>query len=186
MAGEIELQHLCARAAETFLSESGHCDIQVGERIHIIKDCTFVPENDDFTLLLGHAQADVAIFIESEELTGQVEESRNLKLYMNAENVFRVPLAVLEVKRGSMTTDAIRSRDIIAREMNEIFPFMGYFFVADEVGRVMPRKIYRAGKHFDSFFLRRETADREWVDENVVREGLAPHFEKLANLEVLS
>lgn len=97
---------------------------------------------------------------------------------MNADNEFRIPFVVLEVKRGSITTDAIRSRSIIAREMNEIFPFLGYFFVVDGVDNYMPRKIYRAGKHFDSFFFNQDEGDSAWIRENVIADEVEPHIEK--------
>lgn len=68
--------------------------------------------------------------------------------------------------------------------MNEIFPFLGYFFVADETAPT-PRMMYRAGKHFDSFFLTEGEADKEWIREQVIADGIEPHLLKLESLGVL-
>lgn len=184
MGSEKRLQQLCAERIRGYLDANGYGDIQTGEQTRIIKDCTFVPDEDGFTLYLGHAEADVVLYRTAEELTDEIEESDHLKLYQNSSNELRIPYAILEIKNGSLTTDAIRSRTIIAREMNEIFPFLGYFFVGDETSPT-PRMMYRAGKHFDSFFINDETGDENWVREQVIAEGVEPHLEKLESLGVL-
>lgn len=184
MSAEERLQHLCAERIRSYLNTNGYDDIRIGEGVRIIKDCTFVPDETGFTLYLGHAEADVALYIPADELTDEIEESEHLKLYQNAENEFRVPITVLEIKNGTLTTDSIRSRSIIAREMNEIFPFLGYFFVADE-STPTPRKMYRAGKHFDSFFLTEEVATKEWIRDQIIDVGVEPHLQKLEALDVL-
>jgi hypothetical protein len=184
MATEERLQNLCAERIESYLNSNGYSNIQVGERIRIIKDCTFVPDDSGFTLYLGHAEADVALYIPATELTQAVDESQHLKLYQNSSNEFRIPISVLEIKNGIQTTDAIRSRSIIAREMNEIFPFLGYFFAADE-STPTPRKMYRAGKHFDSFFLSEDAASKEWIRDQIIDVGIEPHLQKLESLGVI-
>jgi hypothetical protein len=186
MASEKQLQQLCTERIRSYLDANGYGEIQTGERTRIIKDCTFVPDEtgDDFTLFLGHAEADVVLYKTANELTEEIEESEHLKLYQNASNELRIPYAVLEIKNGSLTTDAIRSRTIIAREMNEIFPFVGYFFVGDETSPTS-RMMYRAGKHFDSFFITDEVADKEWVRDQVIDDGIEPHLQKLESLGVL-
>jgi len=184
MSSEQRLQHLCAERIRSYLDSTGYTDIRVGEGVRIIKDCTFVPDETGFTLYLGHAEADVALYKPASELTDVVEESEHLKLYQNASNEFRVPITVLEIKNGKLTTDAIRSRSIIAREMNEIFPFLGYFFVVDE-STPTPRKMYRAGKHFDSFFLNDDAASKEWIRDQIIDVGIEPHLQKLEALDVL-
>lgn len=184
MSSEERLQHLCAERVRSYLNSSSHSNIRVGEGVRIIKDCTFVPDDSGFTLYLGHAEADVALYIPATELTEAVDESDHLKLYQNSTNELRIPIAVLEIKNGTLTTDAIRSRSIIAREMNEIFPFLGYFFVADE-STPTPRKMYRAGKHFDSFFLNEDSASKEWIRDQIIDVGIEPHLQKLEAIGVL-
>jgi len=184
MGSEQRLQRLCADRIRSYLEANDYGDIQVGEQTRIIKDCTFVPDEDGFTLYLGHAEADVVLYKTADSLTEELEESEHLKLYQNASNELRIPYAILEIKNGTLTTDAIRSRTIIAREMNEIFPFLGYFFVGDETAP-SPRMMYRAGKHFDSFFLTEEVGDKEWVREQVINDGIEPHLLKLESLGVL-
>lgn len=184
MGSERRLQQLCAAKIGDYLEANGYSGIQTGEQTRIIKDCTFVPEKDSFTLYLGHAEADVVLYRTAQELTEEVEEGLHLKLYQNSSNDLRIPFIVLEIKNGTLTTDAIRSRTIIAREMNEIFPFLGYFFVGDEMTPT-PKKMYRAGKHFDAFFITEETADDDWIREQVIGDGIEPHLSKLEMLGVL-
>lgn len=184
MASEERLQRLCAERIRSYLDSNGYGDIEVGERTRIIKDCTFVPDENGFTLYLGHAEADVVLYKTANELTEQIQEDDHLKLYQNSSNELRIPYAILEIKSGDLTTDAIRSRTIIAREMNEIFPFLGYFFVGDETSPT-PRMMYRAGKHFDSFFISEKSADIEWVRDQVIDDGIEPHLKKLESLGVL-
>lgn len=184
MSSEERLQSLCLERIRSYLDSNGYSDIQTGQRTRIIKDCTFIPEEGAFSLYLGHAEADVALFTPANDLTDEVEEGRRLKLYQNSSNEIRIPLIVLEIKSGSPTTDAIRSRTIIAREMNEIFPFMTYFFVGDNMDPT-PRKIYRAGKHFTSFFVNHEEADKEWIRDSVIDGGVEPHLQKLESLDVI-
>jgi hypothetical protein len=184
MGTEERLQHLCAERIESYLDANGYDDIQTGERVRIIKDCTFVPDDSGFTCYLGHAEADVALYKPVSDLTEEIQEGEHLKLYQNSTNELRIPIAILEIKNGVITTDAIRSRSIIAREMNEIFPFLSYFFVGDEMTPT-PRKMYRAGKHFDSFFLTDEVAGKEWIRDQIIDVGIEPHLQKLESLDVI-
>lgn len=110
MDSEQALQELCAERIRSYLEANGYEDIQTGEQTRIIKDCTFVPEDGSFTLYLGHAEADVVLYRTATELSEEIEEGQHLKLYQNASNDLRIPYAVLEIKKGDLTTDAIRSR----------------------------------------------------------------------------
>jgi hypothetical protein len=187
MGSEVRLQELCEDGIRSYLDTNGFEAIQTGQETKIIKDCTFVPEEDSFTLYLGHAEADVVLYKTADGITEVLNEGDSLKLYQNSANEVRIPLVVLEVKNGSSstpTTDAIRSRTIIAREMNEIFPFLGYFFVGDEMS-LNRRKIFRAGKHFTSFFISDEPADKDWIRDELIDEGIEPHLQKLKYLGML-
>lgn len=68
--------------------------------------------------------------------------------------------------------------------MNEVFPFMGYFFIADNAAPT-PRLTWRAGKHFDGFFFFEKEATQEWVDNRVIKDGIRPHLEKLEQLNII-
>lgn len=184
MAAEIRLQELCADRLQAYLKQRGYDNIKTGEQTQIIKDCTIVPENGEFTLVMGHAEVDVALYKTDEELTEHIEEDSTFKLYQNADNRFRVPLIVLEIKSGDTTTDMIRNRSIIAREMNEVFPFMGYFFIADNAA---PTSLmtWRAGKYLDGFFFSEEEATEEWIDDRLIDDGVRPHLEKLEQLNIV-
>ncbi len=131
MTAEARLQGLCADRLRAYVDQQGYDDTKIGEQTQIIKDCTIVPENGEFTLVMGHAEADVALYKTDEDPTEHMEEDSKFKLYQNADNGFRVPLIILETKSSDLTTDKVRNRNIVAREMNEVFPFVGYFFIAD-------------------------------------------------------
>lgn len=121
--------------------------------------------------------------LKSEKLAPHLEETDYFKLYQNGEKDIRIPFIVIETKRGNkegkLNTDSIRSRTIIAREINEIFPFCGYFLVADRVKAVSPGKIHRAGKHYNSFYTRDDKADEKWIEENIVKRAVGPHLREL-------
>jgi hypothetical protein len=70
--------------------------------------------------------------------------------------------------------------------MNEIFPFCGYFFVADYAGSVSPGKIHRAGKHYNEFYLTQGEAEDEWLEENLINRAVGPHLEELQEEGMIS
>lgn len=182
MPGEEELQHLCQQEIQAFLDAQEYGDVVVGDEVPIIKDCTFVYE-DQMKMYLGHAKTDVCIYFQSDELSAHLTESDVFKLYQNADKDIRIPLLILETKRGDadghVSTDAIRSRTVIAREINEVFPFCSYNFLADRAHAVLPGKIHRAGKHYDDFFLAPKKANPDWINEVIIENAVEPHLENL-------
>jgi len=182
MSREEELQNLCHREIENLIDDEGFDDLNVGTEVPIIKDCSFVFENQ-LKMYLGHADTDICIYMNSEELTSQLTETDHFKLWQNGDKEIRIPIVIIETKRGdadgAISTDNIRSRTIIAREMNEIFPFSSYVFVGDRAGAVSPGKIYRAGKHYDEFYLCPQKADSDWVNEVVIDNAIKPHLQSL-------
>lgn len=186
---EEELQEMCHKTISSHVESVPYKGMKVGMEVSIIKDCTFV-HDERMKLYLGHANTDVCIYLESDDLTSHLQETEFFKLYRNGDKAVRVPLVIIETKRGNssgrVSTDTIRSRTIIAREINEIFPFCSYYFVADRAGAVSPGKIHRAGKHYDDFFLTAEKADTEWMNDVIVEQAVAPHLEKLAREGVIS
>lgn len=187
---EGDLQDLCVSEIRAHLDTHGFTEVRVGKEVPVIKDCTFVHENDGFSLYLGHAKTDVCAYVEAEQLTAHLEETSFFKLYQNGDKTVNVPLAILETKRGNadgkLNTDSIRSRTIVAREVNEIFPHCGYFFVADRMGASSPGKVHRAGKHFDAFYTCDGLADREWLSETVLKHAIGPYLEELAADGIIS
>lgn len=156
--------------------------IQIGKEVPIIKDCTFLPK-DQFNLYLGHTDTDICIFIKQNDLSDHLNESDTFKLFQTSDNEINVPLAIIETKRNHITTDDIRSRSIIAREINEIFPFCAYFFVADKIDGVSSDKVRRAGKHFSDFFL----SDGQYTDEMTdrVAEYTRIHLNQLEDKKII-
>ena len=171
MGREDELQQLCLTQIREYVEESRYQGLKVEMEVPIIKDCTFVYE-EGFSMYLGHARTDVCVYVKADHLSAHLKETAFFKLYQNGDKNIRIPIIVLETKRGDkdgkLNTDSIRSRTIIAREMNEIFPFCGYFFIADHMAAASPGKVHRAGKHYNAFFTRDETADAKWIEDGMV------------------
>lgn len=190
MPGEDELQNLCVENIQSNLEELPYSDLQVGSEVAIMKDCTFVYD-DEVKLYLGHAKTDVAIYLESPELTSHLDESDHFKLYQNGDKEIRIPLVIIETKRGDedgggITTDSIRSRTIIAREINEIFPFCTYVFLADRASAVSPEKLHRAGKHFERFYTFDAELDPKTFNEDIYDDVIVPHLKNLSREGILS
>lgn len=184
MGTEKELQELCL---ETLRNEHYEPErVQVDTQVPIIKDCTFVPEDGGFTLYFGHTKGDIVLYRTLDSSAGRFNENDSFKpWWQNAEDELNIPFAVIEVKRGdSATTGAIRSKSEDARELRGIFPFLGYFFVADEVD-LQPHKFYRANKRFDGSFVTDESATGEWITKKVVRNGVKPHLNQLEDIGIL-
>ena len=188
MFSEEEFQVQCHQEIEEYISNSAYPQIESSIEVPIIKDCTFVI-GEKPKLILGHAKTDVCLYIESKELSDHLVETDHFKLYQNGDKKIRVPLAIFEIKRGNtngrISTDAIRSRTIIAREINEIFPSCSYYFVGDRASAVSPEKIQRAGKHYDDYFLCSELADSAWIRENVVEKAVEPLLNDLQRERIL-
>lgn len=80
---------------------------------------------------------------------------------------------------------AIRPKNEDARGLRSIFPFVGYFFVADEVD-IQPHKFYRANKQFVGAFMKsKKAATKEWVKKEVIKNGVCPHLQQLEDNKLL-
>lgn len=190
MSGEDELQDLCVQNIRSNLDELPYDNLRVGREVAIMKDCTFVYD-EEIKLYLGHAKTDVAIYLDSPELTSHLEESDHFKLYQNGDKEIRIPLVIIETKRGNkdgggITTDSIRSRTIIAREINEIFPFCSYVFLADRASAVSPEKLHRAGKHFERFYTFDGELERGMFNDEIYNEVIVPHLNNLQREGIIS
>lgn len=180
LESEEDLQNLIHGEVRNFLSHQWTDILETGTETKIIKDCTVVPDSGKFNLLLAHARTDIAIYLTSDGLSDELSEGDQFKLRGTGDKDIRVPLVIIEVKR-SPHIDAIRSRDVIARDMKEIFPFMAYMFVADDTWRT-EEALYRHGKNFDEFFITDDEATTQWITDGVISRGVKPHLENLAAL----
>lgn len=181
-------EHIEAEIQERVLAKHPEEILRVGRGIDIIQNCTFVPDDDGFKFYLGHAETDISLYTTSKALSSEIQPGSRLKLWQTSDKEIRIPFAVVEVKR-TPTTDAIRSRDLLAREMKQVFPFLGYFFIADDTSKTAAN-LWRHGKHFDGVFIQRSKfnspngPDTPAVDR-LVEDGIIPHLEELENLEAL-
>lgn len=147
----------------------------------IIMDCTFVPEGEGFTPYLGRHNVDIAIFLEADVLT---QPLTGFKFSDRDEGEIRVPVIAIETKTADPGTGQIRGKAYVSNEMKNVFPLLRSYLVMD-ASSVTSMKTYRAGKHFDAFFITDDAADKEWIRENVIKNGVEPHLNRLRDLGVL-
>ena len=185
MGTEEELQQVCLEILRDCYHEPER--IHVDSQVPIIKDCTFVPEDGDFTLYFGHTKGDIVLYRRIDAGSDRLTENDSFKpWWQNSADELNIPFAIIEVKRGdSATTGAIRTKNEDARELRSVFPFLGYFFVADEVD-IQPQKFYRTNKRFDGAFIRRKkAATPNWIRKKVIKNGIEPHLNQLEDVGVL-
>lgn len=189
MSGEADLAKAIEKHVRKaiFDGNGGDHALDIAREVDFIQNCTFVPKGEGYRLYLSHAETDVAVYTTAPSLSSEVQAGTHLKFWQTSDKEVRVPLVVVEVKR-TPTTDAIRSRDVIAREMKQVFPFLGFFFIADDTSK-SAANLWRHGKHFDGVFIQRKRFDSdgpgEDVIERLVTDGVHPHLEELANLDAL-
>lgn len=181
MASESRLQSLCNERILGYLESRGYSNLSVEQEAPIIMDSTFVPEADGFTPYLGRHKVDIAVFFGPDELSQPVS---GFEFSDAKEGQIRIPLIAIETKHSNPGTEEIRSKAYVAHEMKEIFPLLRYYLMMDK-SSLTSMKTYRAGKHFDAFFITEDTADKEWIRENVIANGVEPHLRRLRRLDVL-
>jgi len=135
--------------------------ISFEERIKVISDLTCIQEKEHaFHFDLGFSEVDLAIFkkIEFENKIGFIKSSNTLdgmfKTVMNKKDTktLNVPFIIIELKSGDITTDAIRSRRVVAQSIKNIFPFCLYIFIGENTKKTQ-ETLRRQGKDFDAYFI---------------------------------
>jgi hypothetical protein len=123
-------------------------DLEIATKIQSPKDFTFIPEKNKFCL--GGAQLDVVIFKRKE-----ITEPKEFFYLAQLNNNITIPYIVLELKSGKVTSDAIRARDVVARDIRNIFPFTTYIFVGEKTSK-KTETILRQAKHFTRFIISKQ------------------------------
>jgi hypothetical protein len=127
----------------------------------VLCDLTCVREkhNDEekFQLVLGFAEVDIAIYKPIKINKEKIMKTGLLKLYQDEQDkngnqdYLNIPLVILELKSGSVTSDSIRARSVVAEKIRDIFPFCAYFFIAENTTK-RDITLYRQGKSFTKFY----------------------------------
>jgi len=138
--------------------------LQIGQGIQVPKDFTYIPYKNKFCL--GGVQTDISLYKEVDEnisnnliYTTRVNNSKDKKI--------RIPYLVLELKTGSLTSDAIRARDLVARDIKNIFPHIPYLFIAENTNK-KNETLFRQGKSFTNFYIK-STKFKEEDFKNIAR-----------------
>jgi len=136
-------------------------NIYIEEKIKIISDLTCLYSIDmTFEFLLGFSEVDI-VFFEKIVFDKKIEFNKSSKgieslfrAYNNKKNTktLNIPFVILELKSGHLTTDAIRSRSVVAKNIKNIFPFCLYIFVCEKCSK-KNETLMRQGKNFDAFFI---------------------------------
>jgi len=146
--------------------------ITFADRIKVMSDMTCIQEKENtFHFDLGFSEVDLAIFkeIKFNKKIGFNKKSQALdgmfKTVMNKKNskTLNIPFIIIELKSGSITTDAIRSRRIVAQSIKNIFPFCLYIFVGENTSKTQ-ETLRRQGKNFDAYFI----YDKKITKENII------------------
>jgi hypothetical protein len=156
----------------------------------LLSDFTFVPEDSGLSLYFGSQTADLVLYTEMHDLEKVIEADDLLSTaHRLSSDDIKVPLAVIELKRGNgdsdaPSTDTIRARSPVAQDMKRVFPFTGYFLFIDQ-STVGKQKLYRAGRDFDAAFITPEMATPDYIHESIIEHAIKPHLDRLDYLGIL-
>lgn len=129
--------------------------VEIDDEVKILSDLTCIKEKDTFKLGIGFAKVDIAVFkqIQFDKLNKELLESfKFIQDSKNDKRCLNIPFVILELKSGNITSDAIRSRNEVARKIKDVFPFCSYIFVAETTSK-KEETLFRQGKTFDNFFI---------------------------------
>jgi|GEM_PF-2335011 len=130
-------------------------------------------------LIHGFAKVDVAIYFERAFDKG-VLNSDLIHFYNDSyskEGKIAIPLVILELKTGKLTTDGIRSRDIVAQKIKRIFPLSAYYFIAQKTNK-SDMTLIRQGGNFTGFFIYKDEMEIEDL-EMIVKKHIQPYIKNL-------
>lgn len=130
-------------------------DLKVDDKVKILGDLTCLKSKDGFKLGLGFIETDIAVYkrIPFDKSNRQLKEHfKFIRDSRENRKILNVPFVILELKSGSLTTDAVRARNEVARRIKNVFPFCGYFFIGEET-RKQEETMLRQGKDFNNFFV---------------------------------
>ena len=125
-------------------SELKKYKLELEEKVKVPKDFTFVPNTNKFCF--GGARVDIGIF-------KRTDNSLNTPLIYETRlgEKINIPFIILELKSGNITSDAIRARDLVARHIKSIFPFISYIFIGENTEK-KEETLLRQGKNFNNFY----------------------------------
>lgn len=196
MGPETNLQQLCNEVLTSWVSSSDYDDLNLAHdgddetSPQLLSDFTFVPEDSGLSLYFGSQAADIVLYTEMHDLE-EVIDSEDLLSTAHGlpSDDIKVPLAVIELKRGygdsdAPSTDTIRARSRVANDLKRVFPFTGYFLFIDH-SSVGKQKLYRAGRDFDAAFITPEMATPDYIHESIIEHAIKPHLDRLDYLGIL-
>ena len=136
---------------DSLIKEIKAYNLKIDKKIQIQKDFTYIPSKRKFCL--GGAEVDLVIYQELKKNHSYHElKAGDLCYTAQLNDEVRIPLVVLELKSGHITSDAIRARDLVARDIRNIFPFVSYIFIGENSGK-KDETLFRQGKNFTNFII---------------------------------
>jgi hypothetical protein len=142
------------------IANAGATNIQVAEKIKILKDFTVGKDRDGhWRLIAGFQQQDIVFYVSADNLPMKDFMSpvmRIDKYDRTGETPVIIPLAICELKLGSsLITHTLITYASISTQLKSIFPHCAYMFLMDTNLRrgVQPETILRHCKGFDRVFL---------------------------------
>lgn len=145
------------------------CNLQIDEKVKVLKDVTVIPYDTGFKLVLGFAEVDIAIFQENKKLTDELRDLKNVILRGLGKRNIVIPYILFELKSGELTSDAIQTKNIICRDIKDKFPYTHYIFLGDNTPK-QNETLFRQGKAFSSFHICKNEISFDRIHEIIRKE----------------
>lgn len=171
MRSETDFSTFVLTSIETLIPS----EFEVAENQNILCDLTCVYSSGHFQLIHGFSETDIAIF---KRVNFEKTSEKFLRFYGDKlihEGEIAIPIVVLELKQGQVTTDAIRSRDFVAQRIRTIFPFCAYYFLAENTKKE-EITLLRQGKSFSNYFIEKGSFPKASL-EQIFNRFILPHLE---------
>lgn len=120
---------------------------EIKEGVQVPKDFTYIPYKNQFCL--GGVQTDIAIY---KNIGNKFKSDLIYFTQFPKSEEINIPFIIIELKSGDLTSDAIRARDLVARDVKNLFPHVSYIFIAEKTNKKI-ETLLRQGKNFNNFYL---------------------------------
>jgi len=151
---------------------------KIDKNKRILTDVTCVPTSSSFKLVHGFADTDIAIY---KEVDIPPNHSSFIQFYREAltnAGKFAVPFIIIELKSGKrLNSDNIRARDHVASKIRELFPFIAYYFFAENTTK-QKMTLMRQGKSFTDSFIFKGRITKSDI-KSIVHTYMLPHIRRI-------
>jgi hypothetical protein len=185
---EKELERFCLDYFKRQSSILKTFDLQCDAGLKVLGDVTCIKEkNEPYQMVCSLAEVDLAFHIAVSPDTKDIRKIPFFKFVQvpsGKEGEVVIPFLIVELKRGPITSDAIRARNAVAQKIKYLFPFCFYVFLGDETTKTTA-SAWQHGKNFNDYFLYSDKITREQL-KKIEELCILPHLQKLLQLGLIS